>query len=291
MVVLPTMNNEIVADEICEFIRKTVRDQNKNGAIVGLSGGIDSAVVALLALRAFENTSYKLVGYIIPSNTNKPRSGKRASHFAKDHKFEHHAIFITQLALSTEKCFTDQLEKTKNQELSKFDRGNMVSRLRGNILSTGATIENKVLLGTGNQDEDYGIGYYTLFGDGAVHCSPIGGLSKRLVYQMAKYLGAPEDIINAQPSAELEENQTDYGDLGYGYDIVEFFLEAKHQLVSLRDAVREATERKFKYDTNKFPNMAIVWSNIIARHKIAQEKMKIIHPPTPIITLNYEGEL
>jgi NAD+ synthase len=283
MVILPTMNSKIVADEICEFIKNTVKKQNKTGAVIGLSGGIDSAVVALLALRAFKKTDYNLQTYIIPSYTNEPAEGIRASHLAKDYKIDRNVVHMSHLTYITEKFL--------GVELNPFDKGNMTSRIRANILSTYAAVENKVLLGTGNQDEDYGIGYYTLFGDGAVHCSPISGLSKRLVYQMGGYLNVPNKIMGATPTAGLEEGQTDYGDLGYGYDIVEFFLEAKHQLVSLKDAVKEATERKFKYDVNKFPNIAIVWNDIIARHNIAQEKMKIIHPPSPIITLNYEGDL
>jgi NAD+ synthase len=283
MVILPTMNSEIVADEICEFIRDTVKKQNKTGAIVGLSGGIDSAVVTLLTLKAFKKTDYNLQTYIIPSYTSESTEGIRASLLTKTYKIYNRVIHIEELVDTTEQCF--------NKQLNPFDKGNMTSRIRANILSTYAALENRVLLGTGNQDEDYGIGYYTLFGDGAVHCSPIGGLSKRLVYQMGGYLNVPNEIVAAVPTAGLEHGQTDYGDLGYGYDIVEFFLEAKHQLVSLKDAVKEATERKFKYDVNKFPNIAIVWNDIIARHNIAQEKMKIIHPPSPIITLNYEGDL
>ncbi len=282
MVILPTMNPKIVADEICVFILETVQKQNKTGAVVGLSGGIDSAVVALLALRAFKNYDYELKVYIMPSATNESAEGIRASHLAKNYKINMGVVHIWALVNITEQYL--------GVNLRPFDKGNMVSRMRANALSTYAAIENKVLLGTGNQDEDYGIGYYTLFGDGAVHCSPISGLSKRLVYQMGEYLGVPDEIMTALPTAGLEKGQTDYGDLGYGYDIVEFFLEAKHQLISTSDAIKEAIERKFKYDVNKFPNIEIVWNDIIARHNIAQEKMKIIHPPSPTITLNYEGE-
>jgi NAD+ synthase len=280
MVILPTMNSEIVADEICEFIREIVKKQNKTGAVVGLSGGVDSAVVALLALRAFENTDYEIKAYIILSHNNEASESIRASDLCKSHKLDRNVVHMSHLIYITEKFM--------GIELNKFDKGNMISRIRANILSTYAAVENKVLLGTGNQDEDYGIGYYTLFGDGAVHCSPIGGLSKRLVYQIGEYLGVPDEIMTATPTAGLEEGQTDYGDLGYDYDIVEFFLEAKYQLVSLHDAIKEAVERKFKYDLNKFPNMTIIWNDITARHNIALEKQKIIHPPSPVITLNYK---
>ena len=283
MVILPGMNPKIVADEICEFIRQTVLTERKSGAVVGLSGGIDSAVVTFLAVRAFRNNDYTLKAYIIPSYTSEPVEGIRASHLCDNYKIEKTVVHIEELVDTTEKCF--------NKHLNPFDKGNMTSRIRANILSTYAALENKVLLGTGNKDEDFGIGYYTLFGDGAVHCSPIGGLSKRLVYQMAKYLGVPHGIIAAKPTAGLEHGQTDYGDLGYGYDVVEFIIESISQKIDLKLIVYEMKSRLFKkYDGNKFETLEDVFLDILDRHKGALMKMRIINPPTPTITLNYEGE-
>ncbi len=279
MVILPKMNSELVADEICEFIRDTVKNQNKTRAIVGLSGGIDSAVVALLALRAFENTDYKFKAYIIPSYTNEPAEGIRASHFCMNYTINRTVVHIEELVNTTEKLF--------DSPLSSFDKGNMTSRIRANILSTYAAIENKVLLGTGNQDEDYGIGYYTLFGDGAVHCSPIGGLSKRLVYQMGEYLKVPDEIMQATPTAGLEHGQSDYDDLGYGYDVVEFFIEAKIQFISKEDTIQDAFTKNFKFNRDKFNNLFKVLDDIHRRHKTALNKLKLLHPPIPKITLEY----
>jgi len=281
MVILPTMNSRLVADEISEFILRTVSIQNKSGAVLGLSGGIDSAVVALLALRAFKNYDYKLKVYIIPSYTNESIEGIRASHFCNKWKIDKTIVHIEELVDTTEKCF--------DRQLNPFDKGNMTSRVRSNILSTYAAIENKVLLGTGNKDEDYGIGYYTLFGDGAVHCSPIAGLSKRLVYQMGEYLDVPKQIMKATPTAGLENGQTDYGDLGYGYDIVEFFIEGRHQDINTLDVIDEAKAKGFKYNGSKFASLAHVYNDIYRRHINAQGKLEIIHPPSPKITLNYSS--
>jgi len=279
MVKLPTMNNELVADEICEFIRDIVKNQNKTGAVVGLSGGIDSAVVALLTLRAFENTDYEIKVYTLPGNTYDSFDWVRAKNLAIKHKIDINFSYIDDLVNTTEEHF--------GKQLNPFDKGNMVSRIRANLLSTYAAVENKVLLGTGNKDEDFGIGYYTLFGDGAVHCSPIGGLSKRLVYQMAEYLGAPEEIIKATPTAGLEEGQTDYGDLGYGYDVVEFFIEAITQKIDAKLIIDEAKTRHFKYNEIKFKTVEDIFLDIIDRHQAALMKMRIIHPPVAKITLEY----
>ena len=90
---------------------------------------------------------------------------------------------------------------------SNFHKGNMISRIRANVLSTKAATETKILAGTGNKDEDFGIGYYTLFGDGAVHISPIAGLPKRLVREMAAYLRLDKQIIQREPSAGLNRSK------------------------------------------------------------------------------------
>ncbi|MBI5698415.1 MAG: NAD(+) synthase, partial [Thaumarchaeota archaeon] len=105
-----------------------------------------------------------------------------------------------------------------------YHKGNLMSRIRANVLSTRAATENKTVAGTGNKDEDFSIGYYTLFGDGAVHISPIGALPKRLVRQMASYLGF-SNLANRTPTAGLEPGQTDFRDLGYDYDLVEIVIE------------------------------------------------------------------
>jgi NAD+ synthase len=282
MVILPTINPKVVADEICEYIRQIVLIERKSGAIVGLSGGVDSAVVAFLAMRAFKNMKYEIKAYIIPSYTNESDEGIRASHLCDNYKIDKTIVHIEELVDTTEKCF--------NKQLNPFDKGNMTSRVRANILSTYAAVENKVLLGTGNKDEDFGIGYYTLFGDGAVHCSPIGGLSKRLVYQMAKYLSVPHEIIAATPTAGLEHGQTDYGDLGYGYDVVEFYIEARRQKIHPKYIVEEAKLKNLKYNGCIFASIEHVFNDIYRRHINSLGKLEIIHPPSPEITLNYGGE-
>jgi len=281
MVKLPTMNPKIVADEICAFILDIVCQQKKTGAVIGLSGGIDSTVVALLAERAFKKYKYELKAYIIPSAINKSIESFRASKITRINNINKDVIFINQIIKEMENHFL-------GIKLSPFDKGNMISRIRANILNTYAAIENKILLGTGNKDEDFGIGYYTLFGDGAVHCSPIGGLSKRLVYQMGKYLNVPDEIMKATPTAGLENGQTDYSDLGYGYDIVEFCVEAICQDISYTDFIKEVMNMNFKFDRDKFNNLFEVFDDIHRRHKAAKSKLKILHPPTPKITLEYK---
>jgi len=169
--------------------------------------------------------------------------------------------------------------------LNKTALGNMSSRLRATILHTYAEMHNLLVCGTGNRDEDYGIGYYTLFGDGAVHISPIGKLSKRLVYQMAEYLEIPESIIQKTPSARLEEGQTDFGDLGYGYDMVEVVTEGLDQGYWSSYITREIEKMNLTYNKDKFPSVSACVVDILARHDMALKKAQLVSPEIAEVTL------
>ncbi len=174
----------------------------------------------------------------------------------------------------------------------------MISRIRANVLSTKAATENKTVAGTGNRDEDFGIGYYTLFGDGAVHFSPIAGLPKRLVREMAGFLGLDKKIIQREPTAGLEPGQSDFKDLGYDYDVVEMLTEGLSQGFSREELIKHPqivslVERQIKLHRDvggyaKFDSVKAVVDDVLGRHQKAEEKMKIIHPPTPKITLTYD---
>jgi NAD+ synthase len=180
---------------------------------------------------------------------------------------------------------------------SDYHRGNMISRIRATVLNTKASTEGKLVAGTGNKDEDFGIGYYTLFGDGAVHFSPIAGLSKRLVREMAAFLGIPENIIQRIPTAGLEPDQSDFKDLGYKYDVVELVSEGHQQGISAADLSTsdqihslikaQLSEYRERFGRTRFDSTEAVVADVLQRHAMARRKMEIIHPPTPEISLIY----
>ena len=183
------MEPKQVADEIGDFILRKVLEMKKTGGVVGLSGGVDSTCVAALAKRAFDrhnakhpNHPLEVVGYILPSNTNHPKDAEDGLKVATRLGIRHEVQSIEAIV---------EAFKTTNPEAlgHKYHRGNLTSEIRAVVLHTKAATENKAVIGTGNKDEDYGVAYYTLFGDGAVHMSPIGNLPKRLVREMAAYLG------------------------------------------------------------------------------------------------------
>jgi NAD+ synthase len=293
---LPGMNCEIVCREIGDFVIDTVVQNRSSGCVIGLSGGVDSSTTAALIKTAFErqnknrNANFDLVGYILPSGINKMEDVKDAEILARKLgiRYEIHAI---------EKV-VDAFQKTNPEAFEKnYHRGNLISRVRANVLSTKAATEHKILAGTGNRDEDFGIGYYTLFGDGAVHISPIAGLSKRLVREMAAFLGVDDTIIHRVPTAGLEPGQSDFKDLGYDYDVVELVTEgfdqgfSKEELVA-HDQIAPLVEKQIEHYQSIFGNPHLtsveqVIDDITGRHHLALGKVKIVHPPTPEITLIY----
>ena len=286
------MNPELVASQIEEFLVKRVRRVGATGGVIGLSGGIDSTCVAALAKKAFDKAGLELVGYILPSNVNNPEDEKDAMVFAKKLGIKYEVISIEPIV---------EAYKITNKEsfLNHFDKGNLMSRIRANILNAKAATENKIVLGTGNHEEDYVLGYYTLFGDGAVHCSPIANLPKRLVKEMLVHLGFGE-CANRIATAGLELGQTDFRDLGYSYDVAELVEEGIklgfeiNQLVEnfqiLEFVERDIEAYKKEYGRAKFETAREIVEDILKRKDGANRKAEIIHPPSAKITLNYGEE-
>lgn len=291
---LAQMDCECVSREIGEFVIAQVQHTRTTGCVVGLSGGVDSSTTAALIQRAFDrhpDLKYDLVGYALPSSLNQQDDMRDAEGVARHLgiRYEVHSIETVVEAF-----------RSTNPEAfrSIFHKGNMISRVRANVLSTKAATENKLVAGTGNKDEDFGIGYYTLFGDGAVHLSPIGGLPKRLVREMAGFLGLAESIVNRVPTAGLEPGQSDYKDLGYGYDVVELVCEGFEQGFAVAELSRheqiaplvetQLAHYQKVFGAAKFISVRQVVEDVLRRHELAKGKMRIIHPPSPGISLFYD---
>ncbi len=291
------MDAELVSQEIGDFVVDTVKRANSTGCVIGLSGGVDSTTTAALIKKAFDSynathdDTLELVGYVLPSSTN------------IDADTEDGIKVAERLGI---RCETQSIEGivkayegTNPEALSNnFHRGNLTSRIRANVLSTKSATERKTVAGTGNKDEDFGIGYYTLFGDGAVHMSPISGLPKRLVRQMASYLGF-EDMASRTPSAGLEPGQTDFKDLGYEYNFVELVTEGLAQGLTQEELYTHGQvhplakqQRAFYHDSfgeHKYHTTSEMVDDVIRRHEnVAAPKMEIIHPPSAPVTLIYQ---
>ena len=298
-ITLARMDCKQVCEEIGDFVNAAVLETGSSGCVIGLSGGIDSSTAAALIKNGFDrhNTELakrdqklELVGYILPSGINRTQDERDAESVAAFLGVRYEIHRIEKLVESYNSTNPEAFD-------SNFHKGNMISRIRANVLSTKAATENKTLAGTGNKDEDFGIGYYTLFGDGAVHISPIAGLPKRLVREMAAYLGLDKQIIQREPTAGLEPEQSDFKDLGYDYDVVELITAGLEQGFSKKElgeheqivplVEKQIKQYKRTCGSAKFTSVPEVIEDVLERHRQAKEKMKILSPPTPRITLSY----
>lgn len=296
-----SMNPELVAQEIGDFLIKEIVEEGKTGGIIGLSGGVDSTTTAALAKKAFDKynlqnpnkSSLELVGYLLPSRLNPKADEEDGKKVAERLGIRYELVNIEPLVQAMEIVDKETMS-------SKFHRGNRISELRAAVLHGKSALENKILLGTGNKDEDFGVGYYTLFGDGAVRVSPLAMLPKRLVRQMAEYLGF-SDLAYRVSSPGLEPGQTAFKDLGYKYEtVVELYANGieqgftrgellnHHQLIAEADKNIAEYEKVFGFRKFKTPFELI--KDIEKRNQIAIGKARVVSPPAAKITLDYGGK-
>ena len=231
------MGRNIDIDEahknIVDFIRKYVADAGNNGVVIGLSGGLDSAVSAYLAVEALGKDS--VLGVMMPElSTTCPDSLLDASKVADKLGIELKTVDISKVvdayALEIGDDFLDTNIETN---------GNLKSRVRMCTLYYYANLLNRLVLGTGNKSEIV-LGYFTKYGDGGIDFEPIGGLYKTEVRILARSLGVPEDIIKKPPSAELCVDQYDETDLGNPYEIIDEILV---ELIDNRKGVDDVKEQ------------------------------------------------
>jgi NAD+ synthase len=201
-------------ERVTSFIEDTVENAGADGAVLGISGGIDSTTTAYLAVEALGADS--LHGLVMPSEVNTEENMSDAERVAQDLGIEYDVLEIDPIF----EAFTDTYPEGTNDELAA---GNVRVRIRAVLNYYVANYENRVVLGTGNRSEAL-VGYFTKYGDGAVDCHPIGNLYKCQVRQLARHLGVPEDLVMQTPSAEMWDGQTDEGELGMTYDTLDAIL-------------------------------------------------------------------
>lgn len=216
--------NKLIVDKIdstVEWIRKMVNESNSKGILVGVSGGIDSAVVAFLIKKAFPESS---LGVILPCKSN-PKDEADALELVKACGIEHARIDLTDEHETLLKK-VQQSVASKNVLNERLADANLRARLRMTTLYGIGNSLGYLVAGTDNKAEIH-TGYFTKYGDGGVDIIPIANLLKREVYEWAKVLGVPESIINRAPSAGLWEGQTDENEMGTTYDMIDDYLSGK----------------------------------------------------------------
>lgn len=209
-------SNQNYINYLVNWIKNQVKKANKSGVIVGISGGIDSALVAVLAKKAFPNDSLGLVMKIKDMSKDLQDISKLVK------KFD---IQTREINLSN--IYENFVDTLKLED--KMSLANLQPRLRMSTLYAIAQEKNYLVLGTNNLVEMY-IGYFTKYGDVGVDLLPIVNLSKTQVYNLAKELGINEEILNKAPSAGLWENQKDEDEMKFSYKDFDQFLQDKSKL-------------------------------------------------------------
>ena len=207
-----------------EWLREQVKFSKTQGLVVGISGGIDSAVVAYLAQRAFPQNS---IGVILPikSSVSDIEDGLSV---AKECNITSLTIDLVQEHEKIMEKVTKELKNINNfnEHNVRIMDANLRARLRMSTLYSIANNLNYLVVGTDNAAEIY-TGYFTKYGDGAVDLLPIGSLKKYEVYEWAEVLGVSQRILDKAPSAGLWEGQTDELEMGVSYKSIDDYLDNK----------------------------------------------------------------
>lgn len=198
---------------LVEFLKEEVKKAGFSKVVMGISGGVDSAVVSVLAHKAFQDN---LLGLLLPASTSSSAS------------IEHATEHCQKFHIRTEKIPVGSLVDTyftTHPNASKLRIGNFSARMRMAVLYDISARENALVLGTGNKSEIL-LGYGTLYGDLACAINPIGELYKTEIFEFARYLGVSESILTKAPSADLWEGQSDEGEFGFTYAQIDKVLMA-----------------------------------------------------------------
>lgn len=210
-----------VEKRIVFFLKEEAKKAKMEGYVIGISGGVDSAVVSTLAAK----TGLKLYTIQMPIHQKSDEVIRATNHIKWLIKNYSNVFAIDCELTSTFDSFLSVVEKNDDPEKQHMAEANTRSRLRMTALYYHASIKRCLVLGTGNKIEDFGVGFFTKYGDGGVDVSPIGDLMKSEVRELGMYMGVSEEIINAIPTDGLWDNgATDEEQLKASYDELEFSM-------------------------------------------------------------------
>lgn len=225
-----TINIDLTRKILTGFIKSEITRAGFKRAVVGLSGGIDSALSCALAAEALG--SENVLAVRMPYKSSSPESLEHAQMVIEQFKVRSETIEITDVV--------DALI-ARDPEMSKMRKGNIMARARMIVLYDQSEVFKGLVVGTGNKTEIL-LGYSTLWGDSASALNPIGDLYKAQVQQLARGLNIPAAVVDKAPSADLWAGQTDEDELGFTYEEVDKLL---YLLVDQRYSPEECVEAGF----------------------------------------------
>ncbi|MGM0414044.1 MAG: NAD(+) synthase [Bacillota bacterium] len=223
------LNYKQVTEYLSGWLGEKIIDAKKSGGIVGLSGGIDSAVTAALLERAAD---IEVFGMIMPCHSKK--EDRDDAILVAD------TLNIEYDELDLSKHYDDLLNDFKAiiPGKDKLAESNIKPRLRMIALYYLAARKNYLVVGTDNWSELF-TGYFTKYGDGGIDLAPLGRLVKTEVRELARYLGIPDRIIEREPSAGLWEEQTDEDEMGVSYEVLDSYILGEEVEDSSKERIEE----------------------------------------------------
>jgi NAD+ synthase len=213
------MNSEGTIAHITSWLSEYHQKSGTNGFVVGVSGGVDSALTSTLCAL----TGVQTLVLSMPIRQNKPELERAREHQLwlgkKFSNVECREIDLSEVFEAYRKIIPEDVQDW-------LSMANTRSRIRMTTLYAFAGNKKMLVAGTGNKVEDFGVGFFTKYGDGGVDISPIADLYKSEVFQLARFLGVPESILSAPPTDGLwEDGRTDEDQLGATYDELEWAME------------------------------------------------------------------
>ena len=226
------MQTEKVVNHIVNWLKDYATNAGMHGFVIGISGGIDSAVTSALCAK----TGLRTLCIEMPIHQHKNQVTRAQQHISW---LKTHYANMSNLEVNLSSVFENfkqvvpEVEASETLELSL---ANTRARLRMSTLYYFAGLHSYLVAGTGNKVEDFGVGFYTKYGDGGVDLSPIADLMKTEVYEIARFLGVPQEIIEALPTDGLYgDSRSDEDQIGASYPELEWAMKAAEEGKSAED--------------------------------------------------------
>lgn len=212
---------EARSDNLTEFIQEQVDAAGVDGALIALSGGIDSTTTAHLAVEALGSDSVHAI--LLPKEVNQEENMSDAERVAQKLGITYDVLEIDSIVDEVLDTYDAESDDESEGRWEGRYVGNTSARIRMTLNYLVANYENKLVLGTGNRAE-LGTGYVTKYGDGGVDCNPLGNLYKQQVRQVAAHLGVAEDMVQKTPTGGMVDYDTDEEEFGVDYDTLDAIL-------------------------------------------------------------------
>lgn len=215
------MQTDLVIQHISDWLKDYLTQSNMNGFVVGVSGGIDSAVTSTLCAK----TGLRTLCVEMPIYQADDQVSRAQKH-VKYLKAKYANVSSVEVDLTqTFETFKSALPEATSHENEEMSLANTRARFRMSTLYYFAALHHYLVAGTGNKVEDFGVGFYTKYGDGGVDLSPIADLMKTEVFEVGKELGVIEEILQAEPTDGLwEDNRSDVDQIGSTYEDLEWAM-------------------------------------------------------------------